>query len=71
MTEFAYFLIYYHFFTVFKPIFKNFLINSQSDTIYSPTSGTSQDVLDVPSPTPLNVGVDYLPPNAVLEDMML
>ena len=33
-------------------------INFQSNIIYSPTSGTSQDVPDVPSPTPLRVGTD-------------
>ena len=36
-----------------RAILTQFCINSQSDIIYSPTSGTSQDIPDVPSPTPL------------------
>ena len=47
------FLLFYHIFTVFKAILWNFCINLQSDIINCPTSGTSQDIPDVPSPTPL------------------
>ena len=57
MTQFALFITFYHISIVFKAIFKNLCANSQSDIIYSPISGTSQDVPDVPSPTPLVMGV--------------
>ena len=53
MTEFAHFSTLHHIFTVFEAILQNFCINSQSNIIYSLTSGTSQDIPDVPSPTPL------------------
>ena len=40
-----------------SPISLLFFKDMQSNTIYSPTPGTSQDVPDVPSGMPLSLGV--------------
>ena len=55
-------LVFHHIFTIFTAILYQFCINFQSDIIYSPTSGTSQDVLDVPSPMPLLLAGPRTPP---------
>ena len=60
MTQFASFFSVSSYFYSFVSYFKSFCINLQSNIIYSPTSGTSPDVPDVPSPTPLPGGSSIL-----------